>query len=116
MPIFRDLSSINRTGENGLRGSNQRVWPRFSLEPRCAVRLSELVRANIKRSKTELFANADLTFLFRVFALYTTPMSVAKLLKHALARRQGRPFIYWHLEGEKLVFGEFSACARLLEF
>src|ERR1039458_1551785 len=51
MPVVRDSSSTNRTGENGLLCSEERHCPGFSLEGTCAVRFQEGHKANGMRSE-----------------------------------------------------------------
>ena len=53
MPVFRNISSAKRTGENGLIGIE---WPQsagLSLAGTSAVRFQRLYRANATRSQTD---------------------------------------------------------------
>ena len=53
MPVFRNISSATRTGENGLLGIERRQSTGLSLEGTGAVRFQRLYRANATRSQTD---------------------------------------------------------------
>ena len=58
MPVFRNISSAKRTGENGLPGIEWRQSTGLSLEGTLAVRFQRLGRANTMGSQTDDAAKA----------------------------------------------------------
>ena len=56
MPVLRNISSANRTAENGLPGRDNGLCPSFSLEGTWAVRFRAGRQANAMRSEAGGFA------------------------------------------------------------